>query len=137
MSGTDRIDSKLSAAYVDAGDEKKLGYWLNRITVPLLRALLSSVNRLSGDVSPAFEDMTLDGSEGFVPVDATAAPVVITLSAPNALFHTVIVQKIDASANNVIVQAPAGVSIISAGGLILAAQGDRLIVVSDETTFYA
>lgn len=137
MSGTDRIDSKLSAAHVDAGDEKKLGYWLNRITVPLLRALLSSVNRLSGSVVPAFEDMTLDGSEGFVPVDATAAPVVITLSAPTALFRPVIVQKIDASANVVILQAPVGVSIISAGGLILAAQGDRVIVVSDETTFYA
>jgi len=136
MSGTDRIDSKLSAAYVDAGEEKVLGYFLNRIAIPLLRALLSSVNRLSGSVSATTVTITLDGSEGFVPVDASAAPVTITLSAPTALFRLLIVQKVDSSGNAVTVVAPAGSSINGAASLALAAQWDRLIIVADDSAFY-
>lgn len=137
MSGTERIDSKLSAAYVDASEEKVLGQFLNRIAIPLLRALLSSVNRLSGSVSVTTVAITLDGSEGFVPVDASAAPVTVTLSVPTALFHPLIVQKIDSSGNAVTVAAPAGVTVRGAASLALAAQWDRLIIVADDSKFYA
>jgi hypothetical protein len=121
---------------VTVDDPDALGYFVNRILVPLLRSLLGNVNRLSGTVSRKTANATLDGSELFVPVDATAAPVSITLAAPTAVSRSVIVQKVDATANAVTVVAPTGATINGAASSTLAAQWDRLILLADDTAYY-
>ncbi len=135
MSGTKRILYQLTGNGVDANDPEAMGFWINRLVTPIAKALLSLVNRLAADVRATTTDITLTGAEGFVPVDATAGPVTITLSSPLALFHLLIVQKVDASGNAVTVAAPSGVTL--SGGLPLAAQWDRLIIVADDSAFYA
>jgi hypothetical protein len=130
------VQASLSGGVVTVDDPDALGYFVNRILVPLLRSLLGNVNRLSGTAIAKDTDATLDGSELFVLVDATAGPVSIELARPAAVFRPVVVQKKDASANAVTVVAPTGATINGAASSTLAAQWDRLILLADDTAYY-
>jgi hypothetical protein len=137
VSGIKRIRYLITGNLVDTQDETSVSYWINRLVTPILRALLSATNRLVGDAVAIDSDTTLDGSEGLVLVDASSGPVSVVLSAPTALFHLLIVQKVDATGNVVTVEAPGSFTLNGAAGLPVAAQWDRLIIVADDTAFYA
>lgn len=140
MSGTKRIITGPSGTYIDTEDTGKggaLDFFLNRILQPLTRQMLALLNRLAADGLSVSASATLTGAEGLVLVDASVGPVTITLCAPDALFHLLIVQKVDASGNAVTVAAPAGATIRGVASLPLAAQWDRLIIVADDSAFYA
>jgi hypothetical protein len=137
MSGIKRIRYLITGNLVDTEDATAVSYWINRLVTPILRALLSAVNKLVGDAITVTEDTTLSGTEGLVLVDASAGPVSVVLSKPTELFHLLIVQKVDATANAVTVAAPGTFTLNGAAGLPLAAQYDRLLIVADDSAFYA
>lgn len=137
MSGTNRIRSTLSASEVKVEDQQALRYFVNVILVPIVRMLLGAVNRLSGSTVSFSGSTPLTGAEGLVLVDASGGPVTVPLSSPSELFHSVVIQKTDASANAVTVAAPAGFTINGAASVALAAQWDRVTVLATDTAFYA
>lgn len=81
--------------------------------------------------------ITLDGTHHTVTVDATAAPVVITLpTAASASKRVYIIKKIDASVNTVTIQANGAETIDGANTQVLATQFLARQVQSDGTQWW-
>lgn len=137
MSGTARIEAGLSGNPVDPSDPKDVGYFTNRILVPLLRQTRATLNRLVGVTKLSASNVTLDGSEGLVAVDASSAPVIVALPQPTALFHPLVIAKSDSTGNSVTISAPPGVTINGASSVVLSSQWASVALVADDTRFYS
>lgn len=137
MSGLRRLQSAFSPRPVDPNDPPALEYFLNRVLTPFVRALGDFANRIAGDAIATSSSITLTGGEGLVKVDASLAPLAIVLPPPTALFHLLIVQKVDASLNPVTVAAPGLLTINGVPNLTLTTQWERLLIVADDTSYYA
>lgn len=105
--------------------------WAQREVAGVLRAVLTTVNRLTTSASTTVTSSgTIDGTTDVTLADAAAGAIVLTLPSPAAWIRRIRVVKVDASANTVTVAGAA------AGSTVLAAQWDVLEVVCDGEDFY-
>jgi hypothetical protein len=109
---------------------------LNFEVLPVLRAMREAVNQLSGDLATATTSGQLDPRVSFLLVDATSAPVTVTLPLATTVLRPIYVMKTDASSNAITVQGQSP-STVNGGTISIGTQNAGRVFMSDLVNFWS
>lgn len=109
----------------------------NRELIPSLVRMDKTLLRATGNVVVlTTESMTMDIDTALLLVDCSAGDVTVTLPDPTTAWRRMAIKKFDATANKVLVVAPAGSAIDGMSGKNLTIQYNWLTVLSDSAQYW-